>query len=67
MQSQRIRGRMLTVQDGWLTCPVCNRNRRVKRVSSDERAVNLILYCRDCKSEFRIDIAEGKCFESRGR
>lgn len=67
MQSQVFRGKILAVQDGWLVCPICNRNRRVKRITQDERAENLLLFCRDCKSEFRVDIAEGECFESRGR
>lgn len=67
MQSQEFRGKILTVQDGWLVCPICNRNRRVKRITQDERAENLLLFCRDCKNEFRVDIAEGECFESRGR
>lgn len=67
MHYQGIHGKILIVQDGWLSCPICKKNRRVKRITPDERATNLLLFCRDCKSEFRIDIEEGQCFESRGR
>ena len=58
---------MLPVKDGWLECPRCHRNKRLLQVKPDTRAVNLIVYCKDCKTEHKVDIEEGQCFESRGR
>lgn len=67
MQTQDFYGKLLTVKDGYLECPNCHRNRRLKRVAPDEVGERILLYCRDCKTEIRIDIVKGKCFESRGR
>ena len=67
MQSAQKHGKMLTVRDGWLTCPTCLRNRRLLQVKLDTEAHNLVVFCRDCKTEHIVDIVEGKCFESRGR
>lgn len=67
MQLRENCGKMLTTEGGYLVCPICKRNRRVKRISADEQAKNLILYCRDCKTEFRVDIVRGQCFESRSQ
>lgn len=67
MQSQAIRGKLLTVRDGYLVCPHCRRNKRVIQVSPDTEAVRLRVYCRDCKREIIVDIVEGQCFESRSR
>ena len=58
---------MLTVRNGFLVCPTCRRNRHVMRIPSDATAVNIIAYCPDCKTEHRIDIREGQCFESRSQ
>lgn len=67
MQSQGFRGKLLTVRDGYLECPICHKNRRLKRVTPDETGERILLYCRDCKNEIRVDLFEGQCFESRGR
>ena len=67
MQEQRNRGKILTVRQGYLVCPSCRRNTRLLQVRPDTVAYNLVVYCRDCKTEHKIDIVEGKCFESRGR
>lgn len=37
------------------------------KVRPDTVANRLVVYCRDCKTEHIVDIAEGQCFESRGR
>lgn len=60
-------GRMLTVESGWLVCPFCKRNRRVMKIAPDTVATRMTAFCRDCKREFRVDIQEGQCFESRSR
>lgn len=57
----------LTVKDGWLQCPVCRRNRRLMRVLPETEGQNVPVYCRDCKTELKIDIHQGQCFESRSR
>lgn len=61
------RGKMLTVEDGFLICPRCGH--KVKRITPDESADRVLVYCkaRECKSEFYITITEGRCFESRGQ
>ena len=67
MQTYSKRGMMLTVRDGWASCPACRRNHRLLQVRPDTEARNLIVYCRACKREFKIDIVKGECFESQGR
>ena len=67
MQSAQKRGKMLTVRDGWVACPTCRRNRRLLQVKPDTEARNLVVFCRDCKTEHIVDIVEGQCFESRSR
>ena len=57
----------LTVTDGWLQCPVCRRNRRLMRVLPETEGQRILVYCRDCKTEIKIDIHAGQCFESRSR
>lgn len=67
MQAQSNCGKMLTVRDGWLVCPTCRRNRRLQQIKPDTTAHNLIVFCKDCKTEHKVDIVEGQCFESRGQ
>ena len=56
----------LIVKDGWLMCPSCRR-RKVLQVRPETSAKNLIVYCRDCRTETMVDIEKGQCFQSRGR
>ena len=58
---------MLTVRNGFLVCPTCRRNRHLLKVPPDTEAVNLLIYCPDCKTEHGINIREGPRFESRSR
>ncbi len=67
MQNTTEHGKMLIVRNGWLVCPTCRRNRQLMKVRPDTVANRLVVYCRDCKTEHIVDIAEGQCFESRGR
>ena len=67
LQSQAIHGRILSVEDGYLVCPGCRRNRKLLPVEPDTEAVNLSVYCRVCKRRIKLDIAKGQCFESQGR
>lgn len=67
LQSERERGKMLTVENGWLACPRCRRNKRLLRIHPDTEARGLELYCRDCKSKIIVDIEKGQSFESRSQ
>ncbi len=55
----------LTVTDGWVTCPICKRNRRLIRVGSNTVAKALPVFCRDCKTEIILDIDRGQSVERR--
>lgn len=67
MQNQAFCDKLLTVRDGYLTCPTCKRNKRMLKIDADTEAHNLTVFCRDCKTEHKIDIAKGQCFESRSQ
>ena len=56
---------ILRVTNGWLTCPVCKRNKRLLRVSPTTEAKDLRVWCKDCKSEIILDIARGQSVERR--
>ncbi len=58
---------MLALEDGYVICPICKRNRRVKRVAPDEKGERILLFCRHCKNEFRVDIEQGQCYLSRSQ
>lgn len=66
MQSQDFSVR-LTVKDGFLQCPTCRGNKKLLKIEPDTTATNLVVFCRFCKTEHRIDIRRGQCFESRGQ
>lgn len=67
MNRAENRGKMLTVKDGWLTCPVCRRNRRLLRVLPETTAEYLEVYCRDCKTSLIVNIAKGQSVERRSQ
>lgn len=67
MQNETKYGKILTVKDGWLECPNCHRNKRMMRVLPNTSGRNLVVFCRDCKTEHIVDIVEGRCLEGRGR
>lgn len=58
---------IFTVHDGWLSCPKCRRNKRLLKITSKTTAKNLCVFCRNCKTEFLIDIYQGQCYESRSQ
>lgn len=60
-------GKMLTVEHGWLHCPICRRNKRVLRILPDTSATGLQVHCRICKAEFIVNIDKGECYESHGQ
>lgn len=55
----------LVVKNGWVTCPICKRNRRLLRIYADTEASGLPVYCKDCKTEHILDIARGQSVERR--
>lgn len=55
----------LIVKNGWVTCPVCKRNRRLLRVEPETQAWDLPVYCRDCKQEIVLNIDRGQSVERR--
>lgn len=72
MQIQGKSGKLLPVEqtgngETYLICPVCRRNRRLMKILPDSSGHNIVAFCRDCKSEIKIDIFEGQCFESRSQ
>ena len=50
----------LVVKDGWVTCPVCQRNKHLLRVWPDTEARNLQVYCRTCRTELILNIDKGQ-------
>ena len=58
---------MLRVRDGYLICPTCKRNKRMLKIEPETRASGLVVFCRDCKTEHRVNIEQGQCFESRSQ
>lgn len=54
MQAQTKCGK-LTVKDGWLMCPACQRG-KVLKVRKDTRAENLVVHCKKCGRESVVNI-----------
>ena len=67
MINQGFSDTLYTVKDGYLACPTCKRNKRLLKIEPDTEAHKLTVFCRDCKTEHKIDIAKGQCFESRSQ
>ena len=67
LQNTAIHGKLLTVENGWLTCPVCRRNKRLLRIPPDAQAHRVPVYCRSCKTEIIVDIEQGQSYESRSQ
>ena len=59
--------RILPTAGGYLVCPKCRRNKHLLKLSPETEATGLIVYCRDCKTEFKINIRQGRCFESQSQ
>lgn len=55
----------IEVKSGWLTCPVCHRNKKLLRIDQSTEARGLPVFCRDCKHESILDISRGQRVELR--
>ena len=50
----------LVVKDGLYVCPNCRK--KTHQVSrADTEARNLVLWCRNCKAKFLVNIDHGQC------
>ena len=58
-------GRLLPLEDGWLTCPRCKKTTRLKRIFQVEEAERVGVYCRKCKRYVFVSIHQGQCFDSQ--
>ena len=67
LNGQAKHGKMLTVRNGYVECPICRRNKRLMKINPDTVASRVVAYCRDCKNENILDIDKGQCFESRSQ
>lgn len=47
---------IIQVTDGWVRCPVCQRNKKLLRITPQTVAKQLPVYCRLCGSEIILDI-----------
>ena len=47
---------IIQVTDGWVRCPVCQRNKKLLRITPKTVAKHLPVYCRLCGSEIILDI-----------
>lgn len=64
MRVEQKHGKLLTVRNGYLVCPVCRRNLKLMPVLPNTSGVNIVAYCSKCKSRTIVDIDKGLCFES---
>lgn len=51
----------LIVRNGRYVCPNCKQTTNQK-ADDETNASNLILWCRSCKAEYRVNIQRGQCF-----
>ncbi len=51
---------ILKIENGFLICPRCRRNKRLLRVTKGTKAEQIAVYCSTCKGEFLIDIEDGR-------
>lgn len=63
MQNDTSRGKMVTVRDGYALCPHCRH--KLIQVRPETSARNLIVFCRCCRTEIKVNIEKSQCFESQ--
>lgn len=55
----------LRIENGFLICPRCRRDRKIIKVTPTTAAKNLEVMCKFCKYKFTVDIVSGQSFESQ--
>jgi hypothetical protein len=60
MMDGQKRAIIIPVKDGYASCPYCG-------IRPETRAENLQIYCRRCKRELIVNIAQGQCYQSQCR
>ena len=50
------------VKAGLIVCPVC-KNKTNQAMHPNTEATNLLLWCRTCKTQTIVNIANGQCYE----
>ena len=64
LQTTEKRGKLLTVRDGYLICPVCRQNKKLLPVLPTTSGTDVVCYCTKCKHRTIVNIDNGLCFES---
>lgn len=64
MQNSGNRGKLLTVREGYLICPVCRQNKKLLPVLPTTSGTNIVAWCPKCKHRTIVNIDHGLCFES---
>ncbi len=67
LQTTAERGKLMTVRDGYLACHICRRNKRLMKIDPDTEGHGIVAFCRVCKTEHKIDIVQGQCYESQSQ
>lgn len=67
LQEPPKRGKIMTVENGFVACPICRRNRRMFKITSRTRATDLLVYCRVCKTQHIVNIEQGQCYLSQSQ
>ena len=62
MNRAENRGKMLTVKDGWLLCPVCGGS-RVLRIYPETSGQKIQVFCKRCSKESIVNIEQCQCHE----
>lgn len=70
MQSSAKPAKLFPVKDGYVLCPRCLEHKirnKLQEIPPDMSATRLRLFCRQCKSRYVVNIAEGQCREDQSR
>lgn len=63
MRKEAKHGKMLTVEDGYIKCPFCNKT--IQRITEQTHGEYIPLYCRACRREVLVDILRGQSARRR--
>lgn len=66
MHSEVNSGKLLSVRDGWLLCPVCGKT-KVLRIYPETRGRMIQVFCKRCGSESIVNIEQCQCHECQCR